>query len=374
MSALATFTGGLIMLLVAGHAVVRAASALGARLGLQPLTVGLTIVAAGTSAPELAVVGGAVAAEDTELAVGSIIGSNIANVLLVLGLVACLGTIHVTSRVVRTDIPVMIGASALFLFAALDGSISRGDGVLFLAVLALFIRWTIGAARPEDESGNRSAPGNQRRERRSTRTPIWRIACELALGITGLTIAARFVVRGAESIAAALGVPELVIGLTIVALGTSAPEIATALIAAARGRRDLAVGSAIGSNIFNILLVLGAIGAVAPDGIALSDDALRLDLPILLASAVACLPIIAWDHKLDRWEGAMFVAYYVAYLAFLVLDSTGHGARDPFALVMVAFVLPLTVVTAATVIDRQRRRAERDGNLCNRGCLNTPFQ
>ena len=178
---------------------------------------------------------------------------------------------------------------------------------------------------------------------------------ELVAGIAVLAVAARFVVSGAEEIARSLGVPELIVGLTIVALGTSAPEIVTTLVAAFQGRRDLAVGNAVGSNIFNILLVLGAAGMLAPSGIAVSDDALQLDLPILLAAAVACLPIVAWDHTLNRWEGAIFVAYYLAYLTFLVLDATGHRAKDPFALIMIGFVVPLTIITAATVIHRQRR-------------------
>jgi cation:H+ antiporter len=165
------------------------------------------------------------------------------------------------------------------------------------------------------------------------------------------------VVSGAEEIAINLGVPELIVGLTIVALGTSAPEIVTTVIAALQGRRDLAVGNAVGSNIFNILLVLGATSALAPDGIVIGTDAIELDLPILVAAAVACLPMVFWDNRLDRWEGGVFVAYYGAYLVFLVLDATGHRAANPFAFVLVAFVMPLTVITVAAVILGQRRAA-----------------
>jgi cation:H+ antiporter len=358
MSALAEFTGGLLALLIAGHLVVRAASMLGARFGLSPMVIGLTIVAAGTSAPELAVVGQAIAADDTELAVGSIIGSNIANVLLVLGIVALLGTIHVTSRVVRIDIPVMIAASTLFLLFALDGTLGRVDGIILFGGLVLFVTWTLRATRrrperPDPEVSNEAAPSEAGDDPSSGSIP--RAVAELIAGIAVLAVAARFVVSGAEEIAGSLGVPELIVGLTIVALGTSAPEIVTTLVAAFQGRRDLAVGNAVGSNIFNILLVLGAAGMLAPSGIAVSDDALQLDLPILLAAAVACLPIVAWDYTLNRWEGAIFVAYYLAYLTFLVLDATGHRAKDPFALIMIGFVVPLTIITAATVIHRQRR-------------------
>ena len=360
MTAVAEFTGGLLALLLAGHLVVRAASALGARLGLSPMVIGLTIVAAGTSAPELAVVGQAIAVDDTELAVGSIIGSNIANVLLVLGIASLLGAIHVTSRVVRIDIPVMIAASALFLLFALDGTLGRVDGVILFGGLVLFVTWTLQATRRRPNRGDVEASTRALSGGATDAAPagpsLARVIVELVGGIAVLAVAARFVVSGAEEIARSLGVPELIVGLTIVALGTSAPEIVTTLVAAFQGRRDLAVGNAVGSNIFNILLVLGVAGMLAPSGISVSEDALQLDLPILLAAAIACLPIVAWDHTLNRWEGAIFVSYYAAYLVFLVLDATGHRAKDPFALIMLGFVLPLTIITAATVVLRKRRQ------------------
>lgn len=344
------FLAGLIGLLVAGHLVVRAASILGARFGLSPMVIGLTIVAAGTSAPELAVVGQSVAAGDSELAVGSIIGSNIANVLLVLGIAATIGTISVASRAVRVDIPVMIAASSLFLVFALDNSIARLESAVLVAGVVAFVVWTLRSSG-DDPSGAGSEDLGA-----ASQAPLAWIVGSLALGVGGLAVAARFVVSGAEDIAVDLGMPELIVGLTVVALGTSAPEIVTTIIAAAQGRRDLAVGNAVGSNIFNILLVLGVIGVFAPGGIDVSPDALELDLPVLLAAAVACLPIVAWDHKLDRWEGAVFVAYYAAYVAFLVLDATGHRAKDPFALVMWVFVMPLTALTAAVIVWRERER------------------
>ena len=351
MTAALTFLGGLAGLLLAGHLVVRAASNIGARFGLSPMVIGLTIVAAGTSAPELAVVSRSIAADDTELAVGSIIGSNIANVLLVLGLAAAFGTIHVSSRVVRIDIPVMIAASTLFLLFALDGVLGRLDSLILFTGLLVLVAWTLRAA-DRSEHLVESVEVDAETE---TLPPMGRSSVELIVGIAGLALAAGFVVDGASRLATSLGIPELIVGLTVVAIGTSAPEIVTTVIAALQGRRDLAVGNAVGSNIFNILLVLGASGIFAPDGIIVSDDALRLDLPVLLAAAFACLPIVAWDNKLDRWEGAVFVSYYVAYVIFLVLDGTGHRAKDPFALIMLGFVMPLTVITAATIIHRQRR-------------------
>lgn len=354
--AIASFLGGLAALLVAGNLVVRGSSDLGGRFGLSPNVIGLTIVAAGTSAPELAVVFQAIAAGDTELAVGSIIGSNIANILLVLGVAGLMGAITVTSRVVRVDIPVMIATSGLLLVFALDHSIDQLEGVIFLLGLAAFTIWTL----------RRASGGNGEGDGEAIRASIglWPTLLRLVVGIVLLALAARLVVSGAEDIAAALGIPELIIGLTIVALGTSAPEIVTTLVAAARGQRDLAVGNAVGSNIYNILLVLGLTSSVTPAGIAISTDAVTLDLPIMVAVAFACLPLVAWDRTLERWEGGVFVAYYVAYLVFLVLDGTGHRAKDPFALIMVAFVVPLTVLTIATVLYRRHApRRERPAEV-----------
>ncbi len=343
-----SFLGGLTGLVIGGHLVVRGASSLGVRFGLTPAVVGLTIVSAGTSAPELAVVFQAVAADDTQLAVGSIIGSNIANVLLVLGLVATFGAITVASRVVRIDVPVMVGASLAFWVLAFDGKLGRLDGMIMAAGLAVFMIWLARNGRAEDvDQGDANV--------RPTETKLLVDLGSLLTGIAALAVAARYVVRGAEGIAFELGVPELIVGLTIVALGTSAPEIITTLIAALSGNRELAVGNAVGSNIFNILLVLGLAGLLAPQGIDISPEALRLDIPILVAAAFACLPFVMWDHTLDRWEGVVFVGYYVAYLAFLVLDEAGHGAANALVVAVAGFVIPLTVLTLGVGTFRQYR-------------------
>jgi len=363
MIATLTFLGGLFGLLVAGHLVVDGASKIGERLGLTPMVIGVTIVAAGTSAPELAVVLQAVAADDTPLAVGSIIGSNIANILLLLGLTALFGTIHVSGRAVRFDIPVMIGASAALLVMSLDRQLSRVEGLtLFCGLVAFVARTLIAASKSDDaqvheriavdDASGADSPGALSVD---LGAQWWPQVARLAVGIAGLAVAARYVISGAESLAVVLGIPELIVGLTIMALGTSAPEIVTTVIAALKGRRELAVGNAVGSNIFNILLVLGLSSAISPKGIPISDDAVTLDLPILLAVAVACLPFVFWDNRLNRWEGGVFVAYYIAYLIFLVLDGTGHRASDPFAVVMTGFVAPLTALTVGVVAIRYRR-------------------
>ncbi len=349
------FLVGLAGLLIAGNLVVRGSGAIGRHIGLSPLVIGLTIIAAGTSAPEFAVVA---------QSAGSIIGSNIANVLLVLGCAATLGAIHVTSRAVRIDIPIMVGASVLFLLFALDNRLGRLDGAVMFALLIGIVTWSIASARrapgtsgiDTDRAGG-SNSGEDRSDASDHGRSDGRLArsiLELVGGIGVLALAARFTVTGAEGIATSLGVPELIVGLTIVAIGTSAPEIVTTIVAAYKGQRDMAVGNAVGSNLFNILGVLGLSSLVVPGGIPVAPDAVELDLPIMVAVAIACLPMFARDHRLDRWEGWLFLAYYGAYLTFLVLDATGHRAKDPFALIMVAFVIPLTAITLAVVLYRRR--------------------
>ena len=365
MTALFLFLGGLVGLLLAGHLLIVGATRIGERLGMGPSVIGLTLVAAGTSAPELAVFYQAVQADDTALAVGSIIGSNIANVLLVLGLIATLGAVQVSPHTVRVDIPVMATASVGLLVLASDGTLSRTDGIVLLVPLALYIWWMLRTrANTPTPSVTKGPKQGGPRLPATQRSGLPVALGGIAVGVIGLVFAAGFVVDGAEQIAVAVGVPELIVGLTIVALGTSAPEITTSLLAAIRGDRNLAVGNALGSNIFNILLVLGLSGALSPNGIAFGDDAVRLDLPILVAAAIACVPIVFGDHILDRWEGLLFVAFYVIYLGFLALDGTDRLVTDPLTIVLAVFVIPLGLISlgvAIAKVRKSRHRVAQDG-------------
>lgn len=337
--------GGLVLLLVGGEVIVRGASSLGRRLGLTPLVVGLTVVAFGTSAPELAVSILAIRRGSADLAVGNVVGSNIANILLVLGVAAMIGGLVVASRVVRADIPVMIAASLLFVLLGADGELNLIDGLILLAALVIIVTWTVRASRAETAG----------MEPDDLVLSLPMALSGVALGVAILVIAARMVVSGASDVAADLGVPDLVIGLTVVALGTSAPEVATTAVAVLRGERDLAVGNAVGSNIFNVLMVLGASAVIADDGVAVSSDALRVDVPIMIATAVACLPIMARGHDLRRWEGGVFLFFYAAYLTFLVLDATDNSFTSRFAVFTLGIAAPLTAITVASLWWRQIR-------------------
>lgn len=344
---------GVAALIVGAEILVRGASAVAVRTGLSPVVVGLTVVAFGTSTPELAVSVGAGLRDEAGLAIGNVVGSNIFNVLGVLGVSALVGGgLVVAQKIVRIDVPIMIGVSVLVILLALDNRLGRLEGILLFAGIVAYTVWTVRASR--SESTEVEAEYEEAFAQPSNR-PVAIDIVFIVGGIGLLVLGAELMVGSASEIAESFGVSELVIGLTVVAVGTSAPELATSVVAALRGERDIAVGNVVGSNIFNILCVLGLTAIVAPGGLPVSDDALRLDMPIMLAVAIACLPVFFNGFELKRWEGGLFALYYVAYVAFLVLDQTGSGLRDPFAVVMTVFVLPLTVITLGVVAVRAYR-------------------
>jgi len=352
---------GLAALVAGAEVLVRGASAVAVRTGLSPTVVGLTVVAFGTSTPELAVSIGAARSGEAELAIGNVVGSNIFNVLVVLGVSAIIGGgLVVAQKIVRIDVPLMVGVSVLVIVMSLNGVLGRVEGIVLFAGILAYTVWTV--RNSSSDSPEVAAEYDEAFAKPTSRSPFLDVAFIIG-GIALLVLGAQWMVNSASEIAGNLGVSDLVIGLTVVAIGTSAPELATSVVAALRGERDIAVGNVVGSNIFNILAVLGLSSIIAPGGLPVSDDALRLDLPIMLAVAVACLPVFFNGFELKRWEGALFVLYYVAYVAFLVLDQTGSGLRDPFAVAMVGFVLPLTALTLVVVTVRTVRQFRLDRAL-----------
>ena len=355
------FVVGVVALVGGADSLVRGAARIAARTGLSSVVIGLTVVAFGTSAPELAVSLGAAINGSSDISLGNVVGSNIANVLLVLGLSAVAGGgLYVAFRIVRIDVPIMIGLSVIVLMFGIDGSIGRVDGIVFVVALIAYIAWTIAGARgtarldvDEDADGISDSVELAAQytagldEELSGTTPLWRDLLAVLAGLVLLVVGAQMLVGAATTIAEAIGVSELVIGLTVVAIGTSLPELATSVVAAARGQRDLAVGNAIGSNLFNILAVLGISSIVSP--VNVSDGALGFDIPFMIAVAVACLPMFVNGFELKRWEGGIFVAYYVAYLVWLGLDASEHGLQSTFSIAMLSFVVPLTAITLIIV-------------------------
>lgn len=346
---------GLLLLVIGAEALVRGASRLAAALGISPLIIGLTVVAFGTSAPELAVSVMSSISGQPDITLGNVVGSNIFNVLFILGLSALIVPLVVSQQLVRLDVPVMIGVSVLTLILGADGKISRLDGIVLFSGFVAYTGFLIHKSRKGKREVEEEWAGEyEPREEVSPKS--WMIDAILILGGLGLLVlGSRWLVDGSVSIAQRLGVSELVIGLTVVAAGTSLPEVATSVMASIRGERDIAVGNVVGSNIFNLLSVLGLSGMVAPEGIHISSAALRFDLPVMIAAAVACLPIFFTGHVIARWEGALFFGYYVAYSLYLVLAATHHASMPVFSTVMVGFVIPITLVTLGVVTLRSLR-------------------
>ena len=349
------FVAGLALLVLGAESLVRGAAGIARALGVPALIVALTIVAYGTGAPELAITVQSVTAGRPELAVGNVVGSNIANVLLIVGVAGLLTPIAVRSRLVRIDVPIMIGLSALLIPLALDGGLGRLDGALLL-VLGGAYTWMLARVSRRDPALERSRTVDRTPRSLATRALL------LLVGLGLLVLGARWLVDSATDLARSLGLSDLIIGLTLVALGTSLPELATTAIAIRRGERDIAVGNAIGSNIVNITLILGLAGVISSTPLPVSSSLLRVDLPIMIAAAVACLPIFFTGWAIARWEALLFVAYYVAYLLFLTLDATSHDAAGEFNAVMLGLAIPLTVLTLAIL----SLRALRDGRTPHR--------
>jgi len=348
------FVAGLALLVVGAELLVRGASTLARRFGIPPLVIGLTIVAMGTSAPEVAVsIRGALAGQ-ADIALGNVVGSNIFNVLFVLGISALVTPLVVTRKLVWLEVPIMIGVALLVWILAWDGYVGRIEAGVLCAGLVVYTVFQIWEARREGIK----AEELERGEAKPTGSILLNLVF-LAGGLGLLVIGANWLVDAAVQMARAIGVSELVIGLTIVAAGTSAPEVATSIMAAIRGERDIAVGNVVGSNIFNILGVLGLAGLVAPSGISVAPAALAFDIPVMVAVMIACLPVFLTGHTIARWEGGLFFLYYVAYTAYLILAATQHDALPAFSQAMLLFVLPLTAVTLLVLMVRALRRDRR---------------
>jgi cation:H+ antiporter len=358
LAAFGIFVLGLVALVAGARMLVQGASALAAGAGISPLVIGLTVVAFGTSAPELAVSVGAAAGGRPDLAFGNVVGSNIFNTLFILGVSALIVPLAVSRQLVRFDVPLMIALSLALYALAFDGRLGPAEGALLASGLVLYIGWSYRLGRRE--SGSPAGPAGPR----GARHAALQLAL-IALGLGALVLGARWLVGAAVDFARLLGVSELVIGLTIVAAGTSLPEAATSVMAAVRGERDLAVGNVVGSNIFNILGVLGLSAVVAPGGIEVAAAALHFDLPVMLAAALACLPVFFTGLQIARWEGLLFFAYFLAYTGYAILAAAEHDAQGPFGAIMLWFVLPLTAVTLALLALRALRalhgRAWRGG-------------
>lgn len=343
---------GLVLLVAGAEVLVRGAAKLAAQFGIPPLVIGLTVVAFGTSAPETAVSVQSALNGSGDLAIGNVIGSNIANVLLILGMTALVAPLIVSRQLIRLDVPIMIGASLVTFGLAWDGELSRLDGALLFAGVLAYTGFLIYSARKDSKTDDDEFAKEFGLDELA-KPNAW--AFNLGLIIAGLVLlvgGSNLLVEGAVQLARALGLSELVIGLTVIAIGTSLPELATSIIAAFKGERDIAVGNIVGSNLFNLLCVLGLASLVSPAPISVSPNALAFDFPVMIAVAVACLPIFFAGYRINRWEGALFLGYYLAYTLYLVLFATGRPFAQTFGEAMLGYVLPLTAITLAVIAAR----------------------
>ncbi len=338
---------GLVCLVGGAELLVKGAATIATRLGIAPVVIGLTVVAFGTSAPELAVSVSAALGGNADVALGNVVGSNVGNILLILGASAVVGGLAVQQRIIRFDIPLLVAVSVIALLMSLDNNIGRLDGGILFAGVVLYSGWLIRQARRErGDVVAEYTESVEDLEGAAVERPLWFNVALVVAGLIVLVVGSQLLVNSATDIAEAAGISDLVIGLTVVAIGTSLPELATSIMAAIRGQRDIAVGNVIGSNLFNLMSVLGLTSIVSSDGIPVSDVSLRLDFPVMLAATIVLVPIVWNGFEIKRWEGFVLIAFYLVYVAYLVLDASDSSAArvvGPAALI----VAPLVAMTFA---------------------------
>lgn len=343
------FVVGLVFLIIGAEALVKGASRLAAAFGISPLVIGLTVVAFGTSSPELAVsIKSSLSGQGT-IALGNAVGSNIFNILFILGLSALIAPLFVSQQLVRLDVPLMITLSVMVLILSLDEKLNRTDGLLLVIGLTIYLWFLISQSRKESRGIKAAGTNAVEAEKPKWAKDIGFVIGGLLLLVTG----SRWFVNSAVLFAEYLKISELIVGLTIVAAGTSLPEVVTSVIAVVRGERDIAVGNVVGSNIFNIMGVLGFAGFISPTGIEVSPAVIGFDLPVMIAVALACLPIFFTGGVISRKEGLLFLGYYIAYVLYLILAASRHDLLPKFSATMLYFVIPLTAITLLIISFRE---------------------
>lgn len=346
---------GLVLLVIGADLLVKGAARLAANFGVPALVIGLTVVAFGTSAPELAVSVKAAFSGQAELAIANAVGSNIFNVLFILGVAAVVSPLIISKQLIRQDVPIMVVVSIVAMVMTLNGNINKWEaGILALGLLAytafLFFQGKKKGADVSDEEVE---------EMLKVPVPAWKNILMVVGGLALLVWGARWLVQSAVEIATAWGVNEAVIGLTIVAAGTSLPEVVTSVVATIKGQRDIAVGNVVGSNIFNILCVLGLSGLVSPTPLLAGEQLATIDIPVMVGVAVLCVPLFFIGAILHRIEGLLFLVLYVAYVWYLVAMALSQPYLSTLQNGILYGLLPVVVlyVVIAFIHDIRQRRA-----------------
>jgi cation:H+ antiporter len=304
--------GGLILLAVGAEGLVRGSSAIAARLGIAPLVIGLTVVAFGTGSPELFVSVGAALSGNSSIALGNVIGSNISNIALILGIAAIVRPLRVRAEIVRREVPVMIGASLLLWFLLLDGALGRIEGLLLTACAAgyTFFNYHLAKTNKQEFVEDEFAEALEQPKK-----PLWLDIAFALGGLMTLLVGANFLLGGAVTVAESFGISQIVIGLTIIAVGTSLPELATSVAATIKNESDVALGNAIGSNTLNIFCILGLTALIQPISAA---DVRTVDLVVMVGTALLGLFLLWRGFVLNRLEGAVLVIGYIIYIYSLL--------------------------------------------------------
>lgn len=341
----AILSAGLILLTIGAELLVRSASHLAVNFGISPLVVGLTVVAFGTSAPELVVSVQSVLNGQSDISIGNVVGSNILNVLFILGISAIIVPLRVKQELVKFDTIIMVTLSIIVYLFAKDGNIGRINGLFFVIGIISYTAFSIIKSKKESLeviAEYEAEFGIKQNEKSSIK--VLPNFIFFFVGLSLLIFGSQWFLNGAVSIAKDIGISELIIGLTIVAGGTSLPEVATSIVAAIKGERDIAVGNVVGSNIFNILGVLGVSSLISSNGIAVSETMLNIDIPVMVAVAALCLPIFFTQYTISRWEGVLFLSLYFIYTTSIILMATASSLAQEFNFYVLYFVIPITIL------------------------------
>ncbi|MEO1021897.1 MAG: calcium/sodium antiporter [Bacteroidota bacterium] len=355
-----TFIGGLVALIAGAELFLKSVDRFGVAWKISPVVMGLTVVAFATGAPELAISLQAAVENKPDLVLGNIIGSNISNILLILGIAGLVKPLAITRRIIKIDVPMVLAASLLLFGLARDGSLSSSDGVLILIGLVGYSIFTYFQIKKDRAANKKEKEGTGESENEAKPgIRFYLINCSLLItGLALIVAGSSYMVDAAVEIALILGVSELIVGLTIVSIGTSLPEVATSLAAVRKGDSDTAVANVMGSNLYNILLTLGLTVVIAPGALSVAANAIELDMPFMILVAVVCLPLFWPGKKLGRFEAFGFLGFYAAYLTYLVFDALDSPFQHQMEELVIWIVAPitLTLIAGKFVLDYMRRK------------------
>lgn len=347
--------GGLTALIIGGELLVRGATGVAVAAGVSSLVIGLTVVAFGTSMPELIVSLQAAVSGSPGIAVANVVGSNIFNILFILGLCGMIAPLSVSSQLVRIDVPLMILGSLLVYIFAFGGSIKPWQGLLLFSILVFYTIFIIRRSRSETRAVKaefEAALSDERSE--VAELPVWLSGLLVLVGLFVLVLGARWLIEGSVALARRFGVSETVIGLTIVAAGTSLPEVAASVVATIKGERDIAIGNIVGSSTFNLFAILG-IAPIASGGLPVAAEMLNVDFPVMLVAAIACFPHFVAGLTFNRLEGILFFLSYLGYTGWLVLQATGSLLKPDFERIITTVIFPLMVPVVLLILWNKHR-------------------